>query len=163
MKALRNLCKISLVLLCSIALKTNADENDYFYPSAKAIKDNYSCCLYLGSAELDLECKEEDLECIDDYRSLMNSYYIAGGIIALVPTTVLFILCFIAYRKDRKAREKQKLHTLDDSQDDSKVELKLKGNRKHSVMSGDQGGITSMKSQALKKLHDRTNSFETKQ
>ena len=78
------------------------DHLDQWYPKAKALKEAYSCCAYRDRSEAGQECEEYDDECIDDYRSYMNIYYILALVVFVLAATFLMTWCICSCQRTRR-------------------------------------------------------------
>ena len=94
--------KLCFILSVAVVKANNIDDATFgsFYPTAKAIQTNYSCCIYKGESESDRTCQDADFECIADYRKQMDTYYIASFIIFAVAIMVLVLWCVKRHRAD---------------------------------------------------------------
>lgn len=90
-----------------------------FYASPKAIKDTYSCCVYRGKADADFDCKEQDLECAEDYNDIVTIYFV----ISVCAFGVALLLCIISCVRARhrevveRSRKVKKAPILETSAD----------------------------------------------
>ena len=73
------------------------DSAYHFYPEAKAIRRVYSCCIYSDTNDNGLYCDVLDDECNEDYRRVMNMYYIAG--LTLIIFTIAFFSIVLIHAK----------------------------------------------------------------
>ena len=97
-----------LIILFILSQVTYADELDRLYPKAKPRRKVYSCCVYDNrTSDIEFYCNDDDSECIDDYRSLMNKYYMATGVILMVMIACLVISCVTSCRKERIMKVKK--------------------------------------------------------
>ena len=70
------------------------DIASYLYPQPKAFSRVYGCCVYYSTELDDMVCHNLDDECITEFRSLMNKYYIWGAslvALGLIAMTILMI------------------------------------------------------------------------
>ena len=85
-----------------------SDELEKYYPKARPRSRNYSCCVYDENlSDQEYYCRDEDKECIDDFRTLMNKYYIATVVISVASLVMLIVACITSAKREKRKKAKK--------------------------------------------------------
>ena len=84
----------------------------YLYPQPKALSRVYGCCVYYTTDLDDMVCHPLDDECISEFRSLLNMYYIWGTCLVaagLIAMTSLMVHAKLTYKSNGKVELKEEI------------------------------------------------------